>query len=112
MNTEFVERCKKLVSGESFERETLSFDELFNLKYPEECKQDPFQMFLWNKFFIDAKTTIPIKINEEIHPANTEVRVWMVSRFGDVGITNNMLKSGYDTRVPIEQLYNFKITKK
>ena len=55
-NTQFVIECQNLTSGNTIKRDSISFDELFNLKYPAEVSQDPLWMFFWNKFDIFAKT--------------------------------------------------------
>jgi hypothetical protein len=66
----------------------------------------------WNKYEIYAKTTKdlemsvwngvhPVKENTNKHicKAGTKVRVWMISRFGDVGVTDNLINpKGYDVR--------------
>jgi hypothetical protein len=53
-----------------------------------------FQMQVWNG-------THPVEENTVTHtcPAGSRVRVWMVSRFGDVGVTDNLVDPiGYRTR--------------
>jgi|688.fasta_scaffold2758658_1 hypothetical protein len=41
-------------------------------------------------------------------PAGTRVKIVMVSRFGDVGITEDLTKeTGYGARVPLEDLCDF-----
>jgi len=68
----------------------------------------------WYDFEIFAKTTKDVTMSvwngkhdpsveankiEHICKAGTRVRVWMVSRFGDVGVTDNMVDpKGYDVR--------------
>jgi len=66
----------------------------------------------WDSFEIYAKTTKDIEMDvwNGTHPvegntsthvckAGTKVRVWMVSRFGDVGVTDNLENpKGYDAR--------------
>jgi hypothetical protein len=66
----------------------------------------------WYSYDIYAKTTKDLEMNvwNGIHPfeqnttkhickAGTKVRVWMVSRFGDVGVTDNLENpKGYDVR--------------
>lgn len=54
----------------------------------------------------------PVEDNTSTHTckAGTTVKVWMVSRFGDVGITDNFENPrGYDARVEPEILENLKI---
>lgn len=79
-----------------------NFFKLWDLK----CSQD------WNKFEIYAKTTKDLEMNvwngkhpveenttRHICKSGTKVRVWMVSRFGDVGVTDNLKNpKGYETR--------------
>ena len=53
-----------------------------------------FEMRVWNG-------THPVEKNTTTHTckAGTRVRIWMVSRFGDVGITDNLVNPhGYDCR--------------
>lgn len=109
-NTEFVEECKKANIGDIIERETLSFEELYNLKYPVEYFQIDF-VTLWYDFSITATTlkdftmrvwnghgAIP-EFTEHICPTGTKVLIWMVSRMGDIGITDNLTDpNGYDCR--------------
>lgn len=66
----------------------------------------------WYSYNIFAKTTKdfemdvwngchPVEENTSKHvcKSGTKVRVWMISRFGDVGITDNLENpTGYDTR--------------
>lgn len=66
----------------------------------------------WYDYEIYAKTTKDFKMNvwngehpvdenmkSHICKAGTKVRVWMVSRFGDVGVTDNLDNPiGYDVR--------------
>jgi hypothetical protein len=80
------------------------FWKLFNLKnelrftwftksITARTKKD-FQMSVWNQVH-------PVEKNTKVHvcKAGTRVRIWMVSRFGDVGITDNLENPhGYDCR--------------
>jgi len=66
----------------------------------------------WHSFEIYAKTTKDLEMNvwngkhpvkenttKHICKKGTKVRVWMVSRFGDVGVTDNIENpNGYDVR--------------
>jgi hypothetical protein len=111
-NTQFVKDCQAIPLNGIVKRETLTFDELFNLKYPVESRKDPTALFLWSKFKICAITkkdfvmrvwnsNHPVEINTTNHicKAGTKVRVWMVSRLGDVGVTDNLEDPhGYDCR--------------
>lgn len=121
MDCKFVEDCKALKVGERLHKPDLSFEELFNLKYPE----DPDEMMLFHKFEITAMLTKPVVMNvwngthppekntrKHTAPKGTKVRVWMVSRFGDVGITDRLEDAhGYDTRIDQGLLVSWTITK-
>lgn len=126
-NSQFVKDCIALKVGESIQLPTLSFDDLFNLKYPAEAEVDPLQLFRFSKFRITAETTTDNEMRRwngkdsskndnfirHICPAGTTVLVWMVSRFGDVGITDNLVDAvGYDTRINQNTLINWVITLK
>jgi hypothetical protein len=126
-NCQFVKDCIALKVDESIQLPTLSFDELFNLKYPAESKEDPMQLFLFSKFRITAETATDNEMRRwngkdsskdenfirHICPAGTTVLVWMVSRFGDVGITDILVDAvGYDTRIDQNTLINWVITRK
>ncbi len=85
-----------------------NFFKLWDLK----CEQSKL-LKSWFSYEIYAKTTKdlemsvwngkhPVEENTSKHicKADTKVRVWMVSRFGDVGITDNLDNpKGYDIRV-------------
>jgi hypothetical protein len=126
-NCKFVKACIALKVGESILLPTLSFDDLFNLKYPIEANEDPNWLFLFSKFRIIAETTTDHEMCRwngkdsskdenfirHICPAGTTVLVWMVSRFGDVGITDILVDAvGYDTRIDQDTLINWVITRK
>lgn len=123
-NTKFVKECQSLQVNDIIYRNRLSFEELFNLKYPTECETDFKWMFFWFDFHIFAKTNKEFIMNvwngnhpvdenssEHICPINTKVRIWMVSRFCDVGITDNIINpKSYDCRgVECEDLYDYEI---
>lgn len=111
-NTDFVKECIATQINDVIKREILSFDELFNLKYPAQVKEDSKWMFFFSKFEIFAKTKKDFNMrvwnghhppekntSEHICPTGTKVRIWMVSRMGDIGITDNMVDpKGYDCR--------------
>lgn len=67
-----------------------------------------FIMRVWN-----GKHPVDENLTEHICKSGTKVRVWMVSRFGDVGITDNLTNpTGYDIRVdPDIDLKDFEIIK-
>lgn len=126
-NCQFVKDCIALKVGESIQLPTLSFDDLFNLKYPAEVAVDPLQLFLFSKFHITAETATDNEMRRwngkdsskdenfirHICPAGTTVLVWMVSRFGDVGVTDILVDAvGYDTRIDQSTLINWVITRK
>lgn len=124
-NCQFVKDCIALKVGQHILRGRLTFDELFNLKYPANSHTDSQLLFLFHKFRITATTTEdhemhvwngthPVDENTTTHvcKAGTQVLVWMVSRFGDVGITDNLVDArGYDLRIDPDKLINWTITK-
>ena len=125
-NTQFVKDCQAARTQQKINRDSLSFEELFNLKYPVEVATDPTAMFLWGHFEIyarikkDCEMNVwngkhPVEENTTSHicKAGTKVRVWMVSRFGDIGITDNLDNpTGYDNRgVAAEDMYDWEIIK-
>lgn len=77
----------------------------------------------WNDCIIYAVTTEDVEMqvwngkhsadkdfSRHICPAGTKVRVWMISRFGDIGITDNLVDPrGYDARVEPHVLTNVNI---
>lgn len=125
-NCKFVEDCINLKIGDSLTFEKLSFDELFNLKYPAQTRIEPSWMFLFGTFeilaVVNKDTTMnvwngthPVEENTTTHICKKDsiVKVWMISRMGDVGITDNIIDAnGYAVRISIDDLSNFKITKK
>jgi hypothetical protein len=86
--------------------ETATFEDLFELKNSRDpvcnwynkvitatTKKD-FTMEVWNGNHPPEKNTI-----SHVCKAGTRVRIWMVSRFGDCGITDNLKNPhGYDCR--------------
>ena len=67
-----------------------------------------FNMKVWN-----GKHPYEENVTEHICKPGTKVRVWMVSRFEDIGITDNLINPrGYDCRgVKNEELYDWEITR-
>jgi hypothetical protein len=67
------------------------------------------EMHVWNQKH-------PISENTSIHIARrgTKVLIWMLSRFGDAGITDNLVDAvGYDVRVDAEEyLENIELIEK
>ena len=88
------------------------FFKLWDLKCIQHWKEDQKHLKNWSSFDIYAKTTKDLEMNvwNGTHPveentrkhicnSGTKVRVWMISRFGDVGVTDNLENpSGYDIR--------------
>jgi hypothetical protein len=117
-NSQFVKDCFALKVGQSLTREHVSFDDLFNLKYPVEYLADPMWTDRWDMYEIIAVTTTPHQMGEEntatyhICPAGSTVLVWMVSRLGDIGITDNFDNAhGYWERINPDLLHNWTIKK-
>lgn len=126
-NTKFVEECKALKLGETLKKEKLLFEEIFNLKYPEDLSnifENNFTRYehIWFDFHIYAHVKKNFVGNtwkghnhqpefvEYNIPKDSQVCVWMVSRFGDVGITGNIIDpTGYDLRTSPDNLYNWEI---
>ena len=82
----------------------VNYTDLFNLlhdrsgawykKVVTATTRKDFEMDVWNG-------THPVERNTTTHvcKAGTRVRIWMVSRFGDAGITDNLINPhGYDCR--------------
>ena len=106
----------------------ITFDDLYELKQQSVrniIKKE--KLPTWYDYIITANTTRdiemevwngthPVEDNTTKHvcPAGTKVRVWMVSRFGDAGITDNLVNpKGYDVRnIDVEKdLTNITLTK-
>jgi len=124
-NYQLVKDCFALEVGQSLTRDIISFDDLFNLKYPVEYFDDPLWGDRWYNYEITAMTTNahemgvwngnhPVELNIAYHmcaPGAT-VLVWMVSRLGDVGITDNLIDArGYAARINPDLLKNWTIKK-
>lgn len=120
--TKLKNDCIAANSGEVITRNFISFEELFEVKQPEEMKYRS----LWYNLEIYAKTNkdFTMRVWNQVHPvegnttehtcaSGTRVRVWMVSRFGDIGITDNIVNPiGYDCRgVDVEDLTNWEFVK-
>jgi hypothetical protein len=113
-DTPFVTECISAKVGDVIKRDTLTFDELFNLMYPANYLKDMRLRFTFSHFEITAVTkkdfemsvwngkhepSVEANSKKHICKAGTKVRVWMVSRFGDCGITDNLVNpKGYDCR--------------
>lgn len=93
-------------------KENPKFFKLWDLKCVKKWQEGQRHLRDWYDYEIYAKTTkeITMDVWNGKHPvennctkhicnAGTKVRVWMVSRFGDVGVTDNLKKPiGYDVR--------------
>jgi len=124
-DTPFFKECFKLKSGQAITRNTLTFWELFNLKYPANYPEELELRFFWGKLKIEAETKEDIEMNvwsgkqpvdenisKHICKKGSKVLVTMASRMGDIGITDNLTNpNGYNTRVDISVLESFEITK-
>ena len=67
-------------------------------------------MNVWNQ-----KYPYEENITKHIAKSGTKVLIWMISRFGDIGVTDNLINpNGYDTRgLDCEKdLINFDFRKK
>ena len=88
------------------------FFKLWDLKCVQPWDETQGHLKSWDDYEIYAKTTkdVEMRVWGGLHPpeqntsnhickAGTKVRVWMVSRFGDVGVTDNLeTPKGYDAR--------------
>jgi len=109
-------------------KKAITFPELFSLKYPPGYHENSRLLFFMNRFKIYATTKKDFvmnvwngkhpsddKNNWQKHPCKkgTKVLIWMVSRFEDVGITDNLVNPiGYDLRgVSCHDLKNFEFEK-
>lgn len=102
--SEFIDKCIALDINQELIYDNLSFDMIYGLKYqyPLNYKSH------WYKFEIHAR----LKDHIKNIPKDSLVRVWMVSRFGDVGITSNINNPrGYDARISPNDLYEWRIKK-
>jgi len=114
VDTEFYKECIELEVNKMLKKDSLTFEELFNLNYPAKYIENPSLRFIWSKFTIHAYTKKKIisKFEKKTINKGMKVRVWMISRLGDVGITDNLINAiGYDARVDITNLENFEIIK-
>ena len=91
-----------------------NFFKLWDLKCVQKWKEGSKDKKDWYDYKIFAKTTRDVEMSvwngnhapsveanckKHICKAGTRVLVWMVSRFGDAGITDNMINpKGYDAR--------------
>lgn len=89
-----------------------NFFKLWDLKNVQKWRDEQIHLKDWYSYEICAKTTKdlemsvwngkhPVEENTTKHfcKSGTKVRVWMVSKFGDVGVTDNLENpKGYDIR--------------
>lgn len=113
---EFLNICYTLRAGETITIISLDFESLFMLKNNRKwwefnvdthCKED-ILMQVWNK-----KHPIEDNIKNHVCKAGNRIKVWTVSRFGDICVTDNFINpTGYDARgIDIKNLYNWEITR-
>lgn len=102
----------------NFSRESNpNFFKLFDLKCVKKWRNEDKHLKDWYSYEIYATTTKDLEMNvwSGIHPvdentkkhickAGTRVRVWMVSRFGDVGVTDNLEKTQKDMMLVVWML--------
>lgn len=125
-NEDFTDLLKQMKSGDKICFNEISFDNLYSIKYPSEKIRDLSNMDFWYNFKIYTKnkndlimTTWngihPVENNISTHtcPKDTKLLVWMVSRFGDIGVTDNLENpKGYNNRgVSPEYFYDWEIYK-
>lgn len=133
MEKTFLQSCLDLEVNQIYFQNSVSFEELFDLKYPpKSVALNPENKGLsvnlltnriWYNYRVTAKTKKdclmyvwnqmhPVSENTRIHKCSkdSEVLVWMISSHGDVGITDNLENpTGYNCRVVIDDLYDWRI---
>lgn len=123
MEDKLLEKEIKLTNKQQVIRRcSLSFEELFTLKYLSGVRLDSSALLLWNNFEVYAKIKRDFVMNvwngkhpssenyqQHICKAGSLVRIWMVSSQGDIGITDNLVNpNGYRCRgVCVEELYDW-----
>jgi len=122
-NTRLVKTCQLASVGDILKYDNLTFDELFNLRYINEGNSFPSSLWEYFQIFATTKEDFVMSVWNQTHPVEknkkehlcvkgTKVLVWMVSRFGDVGITDNLSSPiGYDIRVSVDKLNNWELIK-
>ena len=87
----------------------MNWSELFDMKNSREWYKcnvyatttKDVTMYVWNG---QHYPTVSANMTEHTCKAGTKVLVWMVSRMGDVGITDNLIDArGYDARVDVDE---------
>lgn len=105
-NTDFVNQLRKMKNDEVLKFDKVSFEELINLKYPIEFSSNPSILMDFYKYSISA--IYKERDGELLN--NKCVIVTMVSRYGDVGITNDIKNpTHYIKRVDPKYLSKFEI---
>jgi hypothetical protein len=112
-NTDFVKRLFEMDCGQKLQFESLTFEELFNLKYPAGWKKNLRLQFSWMDYEITAHLKGDLEKGGHSYRKGEQVVVWMVSRFGDFGIRSLGSETrGYDVRgIEDYQLENWEILK-
>ena len=124
-NCQFVKDCIAAKPNDKITRKELTFDEVFQLMYPIGYEKDLNLRFTFGRFEIYAVTKKDYTMSvwqghnaepediEHLCKAGTKVRVWMVSRMGDCGITDNLKDpKGYDCRgVECEDLCDWELVR-
>lgn len=113
---EFIKQCSDLEEGQTLCFESIDFISIFSLKNTREWwkfnietySHKDIQMSVWNQ-----KHPVEENITKHTTKAGIKLRVWMVSRFGDVGVTDNLINPiGYDARgFDPSDFYNWEITR-
>lgn len=120
-----LDKIKRLEEGKELNLPGVNFSELFELKYPPDWIENLSKRSIshfWNRTKILAKTKKDLEVrdwdsvtgisNARTIPAGTKVLVWMISRMGDVGITDLIEGAhGYNCRTEVENLKDWIFTK-
>lgn len=107
-----LKKCIMIEEMEITRENNPNFFKLWDLKCIQPWSDDQKHLKNWYDFKIYAKTTKDLEMSvwNGIHPvddnttnyickAGTKVQIWMVSKFGDVGVTDNLQNPiGYNIR--------------
>lgn len=122
-----INQIKALKVGETLAIDKISISDLMELRFPENYEQriinryepihpieaykiigtlnKPVETIMWNWEHPYAKNTTTKTL-----PVGTHVRVIMVSRLGDIGITERLeATNGYDARIQCQNINNIVI---
>lgn len=122
-----INRIKALKVGETLAIDKISISDLMELRFPQNYEQrmisryepihpieaykiiaqlnKPVETIMWNWQHPYAQNTISKTL-----PADTLVRVTMVSRLGDIGITEQLdATNGHDARIQCQNIKNISI---